>query len=310
MSDYEVHLEIEDKVHLIRGKNKARFPEANCLLIDDEELTLIDAGASIENIDRTLKDLGHSIGDINQIILTHFHIDHKGYAGQIQRSSDCEIICHPLAEKGVATFEGLVELIGIDSHKRYNAWENYLESKVSHVKSSYKVNGHFKESKPISCGEIELIPIHAPGHSFDHTVFGINGLDTLFLVDIDLTSFGPWYGNAVSDISDFRNSMERIIELEPSLGISSHLIDPVEEGLLDRLKQYLEAFDLRDQQIIQYISEGHSTIEELATIPTIYPNLPSVIFLTFEEFMIEKHVEDLESKGVLEKGSDGIISLL
>ncbi|MHA1933788.1 MAG: MBL fold metallo-hydrolase [Candidatus Thorarchaeota archaeon] len=310
MSDYVVHLEIESNVHLIRGKNKARFPEANCLLIDDEQLTLIDAGAAIDNIDRTLKDLGHGLGDINQIILTHFHIDHKGYAAQIQRMSDCEIICHPLAEKGVATFEGLVELIGIDSHKRYKAWEHYLEDKVSHVKSSYEVNGHFKEDKPISCGEIELIPIHAPGHSLDHTVFGINGLETLFLVDIDLTSFGPWYGNAVSDISDFRKSMERIIELEPRVGISSHLLDPVEEGLHDRLKKYLDAFDLRDERIIQYISEGHNTIEDLATIPTIYPTLPSIVFLTFEEFMIEKHVEYLETKGVLETGPDGVISLL
>ena len=40
MSDYPAHVEIEPHVHLIRGENNARFPEANSLLIDDEVLTL------------------------------------------------------------------------------------------------------------------------------------------------------------------------------------------------------------------------------------------------------------------------------
>ena len=41
MENYPIHIEIQPRVHLIRGPNNARFPEANTLLIDDEILTLV-----------------------------------------------------------------------------------------------------------------------------------------------------------------------------------------------------------------------------------------------------------------------------
>ena len=59
MSDYPTHIEILQDVHLIRGENRARFPQANSLLIDDEIRTLIDAGTSMKNIKSTLKAIFH-----------------------------------------------------------------------------------------------------------------------------------------------------------------------------------------------------------------------------------------------------------
>ena len=46
MVSYPIHIEIQPRVHLIRGANEARFPEANTLLIDDEIITLVDAGSN------------------------------------------------------------------------------------------------------------------------------------------------------------------------------------------------------------------------------------------------------------------------
>ncbi|MHA2047881.1 MAG: hypothetical protein ACW99G_24115 [Candidatus Thorarchaeota archaeon] len=72
MSEYPAHLEIEPHVHLVRGENRARFPEANSLLIDDEVLTLVDAGSSMHNLEITLKDLDYQVDDVERVILTHF----------------------------------------------------------------------------------------------------------------------------------------------------------------------------------------------------------------------------------------------
>ena len=261
MSDsYSPYIEIQPNVHLIRGENNARFPEANCLLINDKQLTLLDAGASMENITATVKHLGHKITDIDQIILTHFHVDHKGHAAEIQRVSDCDIICHPLAQKGVETLDGTVEFYGIKGHKCYERWKEMIAVRLPYVIADYRVTGHFKDGETITVGDTQLIPIHTPGHTEDHTVFGINGKDVLMLVDIDLTRFGPWYGNKVSEISKFRDSISKIIELEPSIGISSHLISPVSESLDIRLREYLKVFDIREQKIIKLVNEGVNTI--------------------------------------------------
>ena len=297
MSEYESHIEIEKNIHLIRGKNRSRFPEANTILIDDEILTLVDAGTSLENIEATLKDLGHSLSDIDRVVLSHFHIDHKGYAEEIRKVSECEILCHHLSEKGIRTFEGLVECIGITGSEYYEEWKTFVEKWRKNVVADYHVDGNFRDGVPINCGENQLIPIHLPGHTFDHTGFGMNGMDVLFLVDIDLTGFGPWYGNAVSDILDFKRSIEVVMELDPKCLISSHILDPATENIQKKLKAYLSMFDMREKKIIQNIKNGYDTVRKLADLPTIYPRIPYRIYLIFEEFMIEKHLEVLLTEG-------------
>jgi glyoxylase-like metal-dependent hydrolase (beta-lactamase superfamily II) len=299
MSDYPAHIELEPHVHLIRGLNEARFPEANTLLIDDETLTLVDAGSSPSQIFSTLKDLGHKPKDLDRIVLTHYHADHKGYAEILRSLSDCEVLCHPLAEDGIATFENMLKYIGIDNQEVKEHWLSLLESRLPHVKNNYTVDGNFQDGKAIDCGDVQLIPLHSPGHTHDHTCFGINGLEKILLVDIDLTDFGPWYGNIVSNIEDFERSIQRIIDLEPKMGISSHLIEPVTVGLKEQLEKYLAFFQKRDEEILRYVSEGVDTVKKLSQIPIIYPRIPHPVYYAFEEFMLEKHITLLEEKGLI-----------
>ncbi len=299
MSDYSVHVEIEPKVHLIRGLNEARFPEANTLLIDDEILTLVDAGSSPNQVFSTLRDLGHEPEDLDRIVLSHYHADHKGYAEYLRRLSDCEVLCHPLAEKGITKFENMLKFIGIDSQEVKEHWLNLLESRLPHVKNNYVVDGNFQNEKAIDCGEIQLIPLHSPGHTHDHTCFGINGLEKILLVDIDLTEFGPWYGNVVSNLEDFKSSIQRIIDLEPRVGISSHLLEPVTDGLREQLERFLAFFQQRDEEILHHIAEGVNNVKKLSKIPIIYPRIPHPVYFAFEEFMLEKHIELLEKMGLI-----------
>ncbi len=299
MQDYPIYSEITENVYLLRGKNASRFPQANSMLIDDELLTLIDAGTHIDHTEYALKKIGHSLQDIDQIVLTHFHIDHKGHAEQIRQISSCEVICHPHAEDGIATFEGMVDYYGIKGHEFFPEWSKLLSSFLPHVRSNYQVTGFLEDRKPIDCGHIELIPIHTPGHTIDHTVIGIGGYDLMLLVDIDLTSFGPWYGNAVSNVRDFKKSIEKIIELEPKTGISSHLLEPVTRQLDKRLNAYLEEFDKRENRILRHIRQGKDTIRKLTNEPLIYPRFPSNAYRIFEEFMIKKHMEDMEERNIL-----------
>lgn len=253
----------------------------------------------MDNIISTLKDFEYSLKDIERIVLTHFHIDHKGHAAEIQAAAECELLCHPLAKKGVMTFEGMVEYYGIAGNRYYDSWRTLLDSRFKHVATEYNVTGTFDDGKEIDCGETRLIPLHLPGHTIDHTCFGINNLDTLFLVDIDLTRFGPWYGNKVSDIEDFETSVEKVIELKPTTGISSHLINPISEGLDERLMQYRAIFDERETRVIENIRRGINTVEALSKEPTIYPRIPMDVYYAFEIFMIEKHIDLLLKKDIV-----------
>lgn len=305
--DYPVHMEIQPHVHLIRGANRAKFPEANALLIDDEVLTLVDAGPSKSHIEKTLTDIGRSVKDLDRIVLTHFHIDHKGYAAELQEESGCELMCHPLAERGVRTFGGMVQDYGIKGNPMYSDWISAITTWLPHVTSDYEVTGNFSDDKPIDCGETQLIPVHTPGHTPDHTCFGINDYETLLVVDIDLTRFGPWYGNVVSDIEQFESSIRKIMELSPRTCISSHLLNPVMEDVQGRLAEFLAAFESRDERILELVSSGLDSLEKLVNRPTIYLKFPHPIYYIFEEFMVQKHLDRLVKRGLITIEDDKIV---
>ncbi len=306
---YPIRIEIEPGIHLIRGKNRSRFPEANCILIDDEILTLIDAGADIDHIRHALQSIGYELEHIKRIVISHFHIDHKGYAEIIRAASNCEVLCNPQGVDATRSFEGLVKCYGHRHGEHYDAWERFLRMFAPHSMEDYSVTGTFRDRGPIDCGSHKIIPIFTPGHTHDHTCFGIDGTDLVYLVDIDLTRFGPWYGNIVSDISQFRKSVDVILAEKPTVGISGHLMDPVSNDLIERLERYRRVFDERDERILKSIQEGHNTVDRLTRVPIIYPSIPHEAYLTFEKIMIEKHITLLQAAGRVAM-RDGVLEVV
>jgi glyoxylase-like metal-dependent hydrolase (beta-lactamase superfamily II) len=67
----------------------------NVYLIEDEPLTLVDAGpnsaTSFNELQRGLAELGHSLRDIELVILTHQHIDHLGLVSLVAARSGAEV---------------------------------------------------------------------------------------------------------------------------------------------------------------------------------------------------------------------------
>jgi glyoxylase-like metal-dependent hydrolase (beta-lactamase superfamily II) len=67
----------------------------NCYLIEDEPLTLVDAGPnsgrSLDELQRQLGALGHSIEDLELILISHQHIDHIGLVDIVANHSGAEV---------------------------------------------------------------------------------------------------------------------------------------------------------------------------------------------------------------------------
>lgn len=86
-------IELLPRLHLLRFSVGQAY-----LWRDDDELTLIDAGppGSGTPIAEAITALGRAPEDVRRVVLTHFHEDHAGGAGEFAALSGAEVLAHHL----------------------------------------------------------------------------------------------------------------------------------------------------------------------------------------------------------------------
>jgi glyoxylase-like metal-dependent hydrolase (beta-lactamase superfamily II) len=84
-----------DRIHCIAVPTPFLVGRVNCWLIEDEPLTLIDtgpnSGKSLDELSRAIEALGHSIAELQRIVITHQHMDHLGLLEILSRRSGAEV---------------------------------------------------------------------------------------------------------------------------------------------------------------------------------------------------------------------------
>ncbi|MFR9792828.1 MBL fold metallo-hydrolase [Streptomyces sp. MB22_4] len=154
-----------DVIELLPRLHLLRFPVGQAYLWQDgEELTLVDAGpiGSGALIADAVRGLGRSPQDVRRVVLTHFHEDHAGGAGEFAASSGAEVLAHRLDAPFVRG-----ELAG--PPPRFEEWELPIHAEVSR---------HLPEGTPlpppsvteVTDGEVlgfggGATVVHVPGHT-------------------------------------------------------------------------------------------------------------------------------------------------
>ncbi len=164
----------------------------------------------------------------------------------------------------------------------------------------FSVGNYFEPEHVFDFGDTVMEAIHAPGHTDDHYCFYFPHEKIMLTTDIDLTSFGPWYGNPESEIDPFIDSIEKIRGYDIKTVVSSHL-GVIRNGIEEEFDRFLDVFRERDEVILGFLSSSRSIEDfvEQALIYQKYPYRPSILRF-FEAQMIDKHLKRLVSKGLVE----------
>jgi glyoxylase-like metal-dependent hydrolase (beta-lactamase superfamily II) len=269
-------------LYLIAGENDGRFPYAHSFFVDGSIRALVDTGAGIARLE-WMRERFH----IDMVISSHSHPDHTAgnwlfqglplYAPEQATNSfgRLHLLSHRFVERGP---------LG-------RIWRRFVQNSMQFRDAL--CTHTFDHNSVFDFGPIVLIAIHTPGHVVDHMCFFEPKHGILLSSDIDLTSFGPWYGHRESSIPDFKDSIRRVMDLKPRIIVSSHK-GLIRHDIQDHLVRYLAKFDERKLLIKELIAAGYSVPEIVESSP-IYGQYPyaATLLKYWEEQMIRKHIEEL-----------------
>ena len=161
-------VQIADGVHLVHGSH-TNF----VILEEDGAVTLVDTGYPGDRglLESALRATGHSLADVEAVVLTHGHVDHLGSAEWLRRQHGVPVQAHS-SEHPNARGEVSEVISELELFKRI--WQpNVFRFTLNAVRNGALSFEHVSDLQALSEGQpADLpgnpVPIHTPGHTSGH----------------------------------------------------------------------------------------------------------------------------------------------
>ncbi len=250
-----------DGATILFGRDRGKYPDANCVLVEGvDERVLLDTTPGLVERGR------QAIGTIDRILLTHAHEDHL--AGNFL-FPDAAVQCHHADLLGLHSLDGFVEIFGPTEERRGDLEEMLVER--FHYVPRPDATG-FEDGDVFELGGgVSVEVVHTPGHTRGHCAFWIKPADILFLGDVDLSSFGPFYADAWGSLEEFEETLRRLRPLEAAYYLTGHHIGLLHgrEAFLARLDRYEAKLRERESRLLEFLVVPR-TIDEVVEHRFIY----------------------------------------
>lgn len=276
---------------LLGAYGKGQVLTANTIVVAGPRPLVIDPAGGKERHDELA-------GRDPILLFTHYHADHR--ASENRYAPDAETWAPAADASAVESFEDFVARV--DSGD-----PGHFRRMIENIRNIYGIGERtvarrFGDGERIEAGETPIEIVALPGHTPGHSGIFFPELSLLHLTDIDLTPFGPWYGNDVSDIRSFRASLQKARQIECDWYFTSHIKAPLSR---ERFERYLDRFEAhftrREDQILEALAPGGTkSLDELTHLGIVYTpkTLARLEHLAyFEKKHIRKHLEILADEG-------------
>ena len=236
----------------------------NAYLLDGAVTTLVDVGISMPDVREDLLDglaaADISLDDLDQILLTHWHPDHSGLAGELQERSGATVRAHEADVPLIAGDEDATAELRALRERRFDEWgvPDAKRAELEAVQSEFdSVAGNpadveaFVDGDGVPAGDGTLKVCHLPGHAAGHVAFtfetGPEGRESntdpaeesnaeprfeAFVGDVILPEYTPNVGGADlrldRPLEQYVASLDRLIGLDLDYAWPGHR-DPIAE---------------------------------------------------------------------------------
>ncbi len=286
------------RVSVFLGEKNGKYPDANQIIVRGS-----DARAAL---DTTLvsNHIGPEFDAAELVVLGHVHEDHM--AG-LHRLPAARVMVHEADLEAARSFDGLVAAFGIvdpvraqDMLDRFR--RNFFYAPRPDAQS-------YVDGTSWDLGQVKISAFHMPGHTAGHCVLLVEPEGVAFIGDIDLTGFGPYYGDASSSLRDFRSSLVRLPEIPAKVWVTSHHrgIYTDREQFLRDLAAYQSKIDEREQRLLDMLTQAPKTLNQLVEQRLLYPaSYESPWVEAAETRTIEQHLDELLADGRVQVNELGV----
>jgi len=278
-------MRLTDNVSVLVGPENGRYPSGNSLLVrGSAEALIIDPSV-------TVVEKGGAPCPIDAVVNSHAHEDHMPGNGLF---TDARVHIHTEDLAGAQSLDGLLDVYGMEGEPRAEFGQQILEE--FNFKNRPDAEG-FEDGHTWDLGGLTVEAMHLPGHTRGHSGFRVDGV--VFLADIDLTGFGPYYGDVWSDLEQFDESLERIRHEEADWYVTFHHRGVIEgrEAFLELVDKFHAVIPRRHSAMLDYLVEPH-TLDEMAQHRFVYrPHVEAVYADTVERRTAELHVARMLTRG-------------
>lgn len=271
------------------GDKSGKYPDGNQVVVRGSEATAAFDTPLVAN------RLAPILQQADLVILGHVHEDHM--AG-LHLLMDSPLHVHDADVMAARSWDGLSRHYGY-SQTVLDALRPKIERHFHYLPRPDAI-GYADGAAWDLGGGVRVRAVHLPGHTAGHCALFVEPEGVAFIGDIDLSGFGPYYGDASSSLGAFRASLRRLAELPARVWITSHHKGAVtDRGEFDALLAAFAArIDEREARLLQMLEAGPRTLAELARERLLYPPHATDLWVDAAEARtIEQHLAELHASG-------------
>ena len=291
--DREVRL--TEHVSVLVGADNGKYPSGNSLLVRGAgEAVIIDPSVDVVS-------MGGAPARVDAVLNSHSHEDHMPGNGLF---TEARVHIHDADLPGARSLDGLMEVYGLTGETR----EQFAAEVIEHFNYTERPDAEgFTDGHVWDLGSIHVEAQHLPGHTRGHSGFRISE-GVFFLSDIDLTGFGPYYGDVWSDLDQFDESLAAVRDEEAGFYVTFH-----HKGVIAGRERFLELLDTfhsviprRHETMLEYLREPHSLDEMVAHRFVYRPHVDHTFADSVERRCAGLHVQRMLERGEATEVAPGL----
>jgi glyoxylase-like metal-dependent hydrolase (beta-lactamase superfamily II) len=275
---------------VVMGHASGKYPDGNSVVVRGS------VGSVLIDPSLTVHDRSDLHGTVDRALVSHAHEDHMAGLGALGAAHVC---AHHADLRGVRELDGLMEVYGMPPDADA-AFRQVITGSFHFVGAPQAIG--FDDGDVFDLGGVRVEVMHLPGHTRGHSAFIVEPDGVAFVGDIDLSSFGPYYGDHWSDLAEFRSSIAAVRDLDARSYVTFHHKGVVEghAEFVRQLDAFASVIDARTDRLLSMLDRPRH-LDDLVADGIVYRpgTRPDHFGESVERRTIAMHLAEMATDGLV-----------